>query len=619
MNSIRKALVASMCLFFQFINAQNEARFWFFGAYAGLDFATSPPTVLTNGSLTTQEGCATISSNSGNLLFYTDGSVVYNSSHVLMPNGTGLFGNNSTTQSALILKQPGSASIYHIFTLGPNGLGKLCYSTVDMSLASGSGSVIVKNIQLADTMTEKLAAARHCNGTDIWVITHQAATAKFKSFLLTSAGVVTTAVVSVTGPSNVGALGMMKCSPSGKMLATAPNTTANSAVCNVYSFDQNTGQSVHQYSLHPGFTSYGCEFSPDGTKLYFAGYNGTTSNLAQYDICVGSASAVAASVYTITSSNLLRTMQVGPDGKIYIARVNQQSLGVINDPNAPAPLCNYVETALAVSPKTCNLGLPNFPFAYTPTLIPFTHTVNSCQSIASFSAPTTVQTNTLIGCAPSGYSITSVQWNFGDPASGAANVSNLKNPSHNYSSSGNYTTTLVVNYSCGKVSDTLRQTLKVVATPSLTIAGIFTVCSGENRSYIVSGASTYSWSTGSTASSVTITHSASAGYTVTGTDTVSKCSSTKIFSVTVNLCTSVLEEEAGPSPIVYPNPADNTVNIVITYPTRFTLINSQGRMIKEITLIPGTHTIDLSELETGVYLIRCVTNSDSRSTRVLKL
>jgi hypothetical protein len=37
-----------------------------------------------------QEGCATISNSSGQLLFYTDGITVYNRNHQVMPNGTGL-------------------------------------------------------------------------------------------------------------------------------------------------------------------------------------------------------------------------------------------------------------------------------------------------------------------------------------------------------------------------------------------------------------------------------------------------------------------------------------------------------------------------------------------------
>jgi hypothetical protein len=287
MKNIYKSAVL-VCLFFHFVStAQNEALNWYFGTNAGLSFATSPPTVLTNGALVTSEGCATISDPLGNLLFYTDGSTVWNASHVSMANGTGLNGNSSTTQSALIVRQPGSSIIYHIFTLGSGGSGNLNYSTVDMSLASGSGSVITKNILLSNSMTEKLTGARHCNGIDYWAITHEGNTNNFKAYLVTSAGVSVTPVISATGPANVGGLGTMKSSPNGKMLASSRNTPNGPVSSDVFDFDQTTGQVTFQYSLYTGLASYGCEFSPDGSKLYIAGY-GSFFHLAQFDICAGS-------------------------------------------------------------------------------------------------------------------------------------------------------------------------------------------------------------------------------------------------------------------------------------------------------------------------------------------
>ena len=94
--------------------SQNEANIWYFGENAGIDFNSGSPVALTDGQLFTDEGCATISDTSGNLLFYTDGSTVYDKNHAIMPNGTGLLGNNSSTQSAIIVKKPGSNTIYFL-------------------------------------------------------------------------------------------------------------------------------------------------------------------------------------------------------------------------------------------------------------------------------------------------------------------------------------------------------------------------------------------------------------------------------------------------------------------------------------------------------------------------
>ncbi|MCF8295770.1 MAG: hypothetical protein K9I34_06865, partial [Bacteroidales bacterium] len=71
------------------IAAQNGAGgIWYFGSYAGLNFCTGTPIPLTNGALSTSEGCATICDPNCNLLFYTDGITVWNANHMPMANST---------------------------------------------------------------------------------------------------------------------------------------------------------------------------------------------------------------------------------------------------------------------------------------------------------------------------------------------------------------------------------------------------------------------------------------------------------------------------------------------------------------------------------------------------
>lgn len=52
-----------------FAFAQGETNFWYFGQNAGLDFTGGSPVAVTNGQLNINEGCASISDASGNLLF----------------------------------------------------------------------------------------------------------------------------------------------------------------------------------------------------------------------------------------------------------------------------------------------------------------------------------------------------------------------------------------------------------------------------------------------------------------------------------------------------------------------------------------------------------------------
>src|SRR6185436_11373003 len=104
---MKKIPVLFFCLLSTFCFAQKESWHWFFGYSDGLDFS-SGTAVLDTGSLNTAEGCAAVSDSSGSLLFYTDGLTVYDKNHTQLPNGTGLFGHPSSSQSSIIVKLPGS-------------------------------------------------------------------------------------------------------------------------------------------------------------------------------------------------------------------------------------------------------------------------------------------------------------------------------------------------------------------------------------------------------------------------------------------------------------------------------------------------------------------------------
>ena len=150
--------VIVLTLIVNFTYSQGEANIWYFGQNAGLDFNSGSPVALTNGQLNTLEGCATISTSSGELIFYTDGVTVFNKNHTIMVNGTGLLGHSSSTQSATIVPKPGSSNMFYIFTTDnehdPDGFR---YSIVDMSLDSGNGAITVdKNILVYTPTTESL-------------------------------------------------------------------------------------------------------------------------------------------------------------------------------------------------------------------------------------------------------------------------------------------------------------------------------------------------------------------------------------------------------------------------------------------------------------------------------
>jgi gliding motility-associated-like protein len=497
-----------------FCFSQNETKKWYFGNQAGLDFVTTPPTILTNGVMNTVEGCSSISNAAGNLLFYTNGINVWDQTHAIMANGSGLNGNPSSTQTGAILKKPGSSTLYYIFSQqGQNTFGGGCYySIVDMSLASGNGSVTTKNISLYQPSAEKMVATRHCNGVDFWIITRDANTSNFRAFLLTSAGV-STAVVTSTANTPVagfsGAVGYLKVSPNGRKLANA--AWNNGLAYEIYDFDNSTGVISNPVLLGVGFgLAYGCEFSPDGTKFY-GGVPYNTGQVYQWDLCAGSATAIAASIFTVQGVSAWKgAFQLASDGKIYISRYNTSTLAVINNPNLSGSSCGYVELGQSISPSICQFGLPNFITSALKTPPPpFTFTVSNafgCQT-GSFTAPPTINNFSLTNCAASGYSLTGMLWNFGDPLSGANNTSTLSNPPHAFTNLGSYTVNLVLYYTCGGGTDTLKQVVNVTQ-PCISVSSNSITCASLGSATVQAtggtGPFSYTWMpTGQTTSVAT--------------------------------------------------------------------------------------------------------------------
>ena len=484
-------LTISWLVFF----AQNQNSKWYFGGYAGLDFMTTPPTVLTNGAMSTPEGCASVADAGGNLLFYTNGVTVWNQSHVVMANGTGLLGDPSTTQSSLIAKQPGNSNIYFVFTLddygGPDGFR---YSIVDMNLASGQGSVTIKNASIySGNCAEKLTGTRHCNGIDTWIVIHEGLlSTNFRSYLLTSTGLNITPVISGVGavPTNQ-YLGSLKISNNGKKLGCVSYQSPN---VELFDFDNSTGIVSNPVTLLLSNGAYGCEFSSDCSKFYTQIVGALpTIKVYQWDLCAGSNTAIIASVYSVAATAGFG-MQLAPNGKIYITKVTQL-LGVINNPNVGGAGCNYVDMGLSLAPQSSYLGITNF-ISGPKSSPPFTYTVGAgfgCQA-AGFTSPLTP--TTLIGCAASSYTLLGLDWNFGDPASGASNTSTLSNPVHFFSGLSTFTVQLIFHYSCGGGTDTVRQVVNVNQ-PCMSVSSTSISCSTLGSATVTSivggGPFSYTW------------------------------------------------------------------------------------------------------------------------------
>jgi gliding motility-associated-like protein len=445
--------------------AQGEANIWYFGNNAGLDFNSGNPVALNNGKLNTTEGCATISNATGKLLFYTDGITVWNKNHQIMSNGKGLMGDDSSTQSAIIVPKPNSTSIYYIFTTPKEGkIEGARYSEVDMSLNGGLGGITLnKNILLTTPVCEKLSAVKNANGDGYWVVVHDASgTNNFLAYSITAAGINTTPIISSVGTiipkptlyNEYQTFGYLKFSPAGTKLISC-NTTYN---VELFDFDSATGIISNAKTVTVKYNGYGVEFSPSGNIAYVTTGNNLTSDLFQYDLTATNIPATEKVILGNMQNSQLGALQLATDGKIYMVSYFKNFISVINNPDVLGVGCNVEYDKIPLGSGMCQLGLPPFIQSYFNVGI---KVQNDCVGeTASFS----LSGNQVVSSAT---------WDFGD-----GNTSTDSNPIHTYAAAGTYTVSVTAVGASGTSTKTRDIVISVV--PTATKPQDLFVCDDNN-------------------------------------------------------------------------------------------------------------------------------------------
>ncbi len=165
---------------------------------------TTLQSFLTIGSICDREG---------HLLFYTNGVNVYNALGKIMIGGDSLSapseyydqvvqGGMPSREGVVILPNPGDTNSYYIFHYTPtdtlllNGGGyeslNLYYSLIDMRGDSGRGVITTKNVPILQNELlsfSRLAACKHANGRDWWIIKNAWHENIYYEFLLTPVGI----------------------------------------------------------------------------------------------------------------------------------------------------------------------------------------------------------------------------------------------------------------------------------------------------------------------------------------------------------------------------------------------------------------------------------------------
>jgi gliding motility-associated-like protein len=564
-------------------SAQNTNNIWYFGDGNFIDF-NAAPSIAANGvevatatSTYCLEGSSTMCDANGQLLFYSDGRNVWDRNYNLTPGGTGLDGHLSTAQ-CLIIPQPGSNSIYYIFHADYAGnAGGLKYTEVDMSLNGGLGDVTLnKNIPLHSPASEQMKAVTHCNGTDIWVISHSATGNVFYAYLVSSTGVNTTAVTTSIGTglgSIFDGMSYLTCTADGSRLALANGTSFE-----LFDFDNQNGKLCNVVTVPTGGFAgiYGIEFSPDASKIYTSDFG-----LTQFDITSNNANTVSASAVDLGVNEPAAIMRA-PDNKLYIASgcdwydagagvmYTVRLVHSIDNPNVLGLGCN-VQQGYFQTPRECGLGLPT---NYYPT-----QTTSTCGPVltADFSViNTSICENDCIGFTNlSEGPIVSYNWSF--PGGTPSTFTGATPPNICFVVAGTYNVTLDVEDCSGNL-ETQQLTITVdpcnTSTPDFTTVNT-TICANDCVNFqdlsVGSNISSWQWTfSGGTPSSSSDQHPTGICYNTPGTYDVSLTITDDNGTHDIALTAYMLVEDCSNPPVDPPSPDPDKLHPIIYVPNAFT-------------------------------------------------
>ncbi|MCB0396715.1 MAG: T9SS type A sorting domain-containing protein [Flavobacteriales bacterium] len=575
---------------------------WYWGCFAGVDFSSGKPVGVSdaydNQTLQTREGVISISDNNGNLLFYGGSNLdsrydfyLYNSSHQKINPNTPLKGNGSAVQSSVAFPHPDQVNYpnHYIVVTNANGTSDyvtnpndgLHYTVVDMN---GSGSLLASQVNVpmpppaggpqastgAAQIGEQLIAITNCDGSGYWVIAAGYSGAFRDDFYVyrfdqNGFGGVPDTYGNFTGIDRISWISPFKASPDAKHIGAQLIYSGSSlATTSILDFDNATGVISNPvgFVTNPENKHNPFSFSPSSNLFYAV----TTNDVRQYDLTRPN----PVSTERIVLDKQVGDLQIGPDNKLYVALKE----------NGPR--------RIAVFNRPENINSGDYPARndagyndYGPDLVA-TNLGSGCGSGLDF--PNLILQNpnptqdprtkfAIINCNTVKFTTelcpgTQVQWDFGD-----GSTSTQTNPVHTYSTSGNYTVTLLVG---PNPPGYLTYNVVINDPPSISILGNLNVeldCDNVNDpvSYFISDydpSLDYTWTvtnghviSGDESYADVMWNFGTGTVTVTATDPRTGCTSENDITVTVvNTCRSCLSFDGVDDYLVSNTTAINDMN-----------------------------------------------------------
>ncbi|WPP48543.1 T9SS type B sorting domain-containing protein [Catalinimonas niigatensis] len=339
---------ASLCYFFCWISllsptahAQERAdNNWIFGPNGGIRFNFSNDSLADNSpnAQPLGQGSSAVATDpqSGEVLFYADGSVVYDAQGNTFP----MVGDADGAQNVAISPVPGSPNEYYVFVTNPNG--DVVYYTVTVNksgpgypqISAFNGPTAINNFDNAEALT----LIPNPDGSGYWLVSKIAGTSTYQYAEITSAGIQPPDIYQATGASNIGISTGLDFNAATNQLAVAgPNGF------HILNFDPGTG--TFGFVNSSNTPAYDVAWSADGSKLYIS--DGAGGNVFQYNLSNSPPNLTTLTNALGLGGAAVYGIQRGPDGSVYLLYedAGQFLLGSINSADSAANLLSY-ETAL---------------------------------------------------------------------------------------------------------------------------------------------------------------------------------------------------------------------------------------------------------------------------------
>ncbi|MBL56822.1 MAG: hypothetical protein CMP61_06525 [Flavobacteriales bacterium] len=349
---------------------------WFFGNGVLADFTSGAPSFSLLNVIdsfdppTSYEGTATVSNESGELLWVSNGRRVWNidgdnihSSFTTGNEGDKL--NGSAVQGILVTRHQLNPDVYHVFCTDDVIDTDPANEGLDYFTVNAKGEILTgpTTIQAGRTF-EGVTATLHANGVDVWVMAQDFASGDYNAYLIDCNGLNIADSklnqdlgIDFDGKSNF-TRGSLEFSWDGTLMAQGHPAfwPVGDQEVSLYDFDNSSGllsNPIHFSSDLDTDEPYDIEFSTDQSRLYFTTRVG---KVGYYDISSGVQATMTNSRtffhdFPTHSNGSESGLETGADGQIYINNSRSTDLFVISGAS--------VNNISVGSDLNGTLGLPN--------------------------------------------------------------------------------------------------------------------------------------------------------------------------------------------------------------------------------------------------------------------